>query len=154
MLFFKPALNGFININAGSIPERLQLLTLKLKIMDFINLRLTEEDKIALKKKHYSKNYKGYLKQYKRQSNKGTVSEIEIKPIILTYDSDEGAYIPLVRRVRNTWVRDTNLDWLCSQNDNQTKEFFYYNPKITLNSEGKAILGKRGKKILEKRKTN
>lgn len=122
--------------------------------MDFINLRLTTEDKIALKKKHYSKNYKGYLKQYKRQLNKGAVSEIEIKPTILTYDSDDDAYIPLIRRVRNTWIRNTNLDWLCSQNDNQTKEFFHYNPKITLNSEGKAILGTRGKKILEKRKTN
>jgi len=59
--------------------------------------------------KYISKLHRGFNKQVSRQNKKESIIEIQIMPVILSYDEDENDYRPLTRKFFNNKWNGMNL---------------------------------------------
>lgn len=119
------------------------------KVKDYKNLIVEN------KKKHYSKNYKGFLKMVERHDKKPEIKKVKLMPEVLTYDFEEGCYIPIEIQHYNKKWNGINLKCLKQREDNQTKNIFgEYGSKFCLSNNGKICLSRKGKNVLEKKKNN
>lgn len=105
--------------------------------------------------KYWSKTYKGILKQIERQVNKPTIKKVIVYPIILSYSSKHGKYLPLKRKYFNNRFRGgKGLDALCS--DSYFKGVRSVNGMYTLCTvdriTGKYKLSNYGKQLLKSKK--
>lgn len=103
------------------------------------------------KNKYVSKKLIGLFKVAERQREKVSIVEIEITPIVLSYNFEEGKYTPLkIVHVNDSYPN--NLRYLISREDNQTRSYTNYKSKIVKNPSGKYQLSFEGRDILMRKK--
>lgn len=106
-----------------------------------------------LRKKHYTKRYKGFLKMLYRQDAKPDINKVVLSPQVLTWSSKKGAYVPVKIKFWNNKWNGMNLKTLTHRENNQTKDIFgVWAPTRTLNNDGKYVLTREGRKLLNKKK--
>ena len=105
------------------------------------------------KNKYISKNHKGFLKMMSRQENKPTIKKVIVKDM-LTYSRKKGCDVPIkIKHFNNQW-NGMNLKTLFSREGKETTSYVGMYAKININKEGKYILSRYGKSILEKKRQN
>lgn len=100
--------------------------------------------------KHKSKLHKGFKKQVQRQDLKPDFAKVEINPIILSWDDDEGMYLPLKAQYYNRKWNGINLKNLYHSFTPVEPNSMY--SKRRINKEGKYTLSMHGKSILAKKR--
>ena len=105
------------------------------------------------KNKYISKNHKGFLEMVSRQNNKPTINKVIVKDM-LTYSRKKGCYVPLKTKYFNNNWNGMNLKTLLNREDKETTSYTGMYAKININKDGKYILSRYGKNILEKKMQN
>ena len=101
---------------------------------------------------HRSKLHKGFIKQVIRQNKKPSIKYIQIMPVILSYDEEDGGgYKPLCKTVFNNKWNGMNFNNLCNMFQQVMPNWFGSHRLI--NKHGKYILSMRGKQCLKRKKT-
>lgn len=100
--------------------------------------------------KHKSKLHKGFEKQRLRQDLKPDKVKVEVKPTILTYSFKHSKYVPIKQKHRNNKWNGMNLKCLCSYFIISRVGGMY--GKFAINSDGKYILSRHGKQLLNKKR--
>lgn len=101
--------------------------------------------------KHKSKLHKGFEKQVARQDAKPSIKYIEVKPTILSYDEEEGKYLPLKKTVWNNKWNGMNLKNIANSFSQTMPNWFNSHRRLTKN--GKYKLSIRGKQYLNRKKS-
>lgn len=98
---------------------------------------------------HRSRLHKGFIKQVIRQDKKPSIKYIQIYPVILSYDTEEGKYLPLCKCVFNNKWNGMNLKNI--RNSFQQTMPGWFNSHRSINKDGKYILSIRGKRYFKKK---
>ena len=88
-----------------------------------------------------------------RQNNKPTINKVILKGV-LTYSSKKGCYVPLKIKYFNNQWNGMNLKTLFNRENKETTPYIGMYAKININKEGKYILSRYGKSVLEKKRQN